>query len=441
MKKSAFTASLIVSALIVTLSLLTPVATGAAASPQDLDRILAVVNDDVITLTELESRVHEVKKQLALEKITLPPEAVLQKQVLDRLILEQLQLQRAQQAGIRVTDADVERALETIASRNRLTLAEFQKKLREEGLSPEAHRAQVKTQVTIQQLLEREIFNRVAVTESEINAFLETQENRAAVNLEYKLSHILISLPDGASPETIAATRERAAGVHKKITQGTDFAQLAIAHSQSAEALAGGQLGWKKAGQLPELFLNALKDLKTGGVSDVLRSPNGFHILKLTDKRGGEDGVAVTQTRARHILVKPSEILASEEAKNKLLALRERLSQGDDFATIARAHSEDTGSAALGGDLGWTNPGETVPEFERVMNALKPGELSTPFQSRFGWHLIEVLGRREKDVSSERLRSQARSQIQARKADERLEQWARQLRDEAYVEIRLDDVN
>ncbi|GAB4507360.1 MAG: peptidylprolyl isomerase [Sulfuricaulis sp.] len=417
----------------------------SAAAPQraliDIDRIVVVVNDDVITDSELNQRLRETKKQLVLEKISAPPDAALKKQLLERLVLERLQLQLAAQSGIRISESDVDRAFETVAQRNKLNAEEFRKALSQKGMDISAYRNQLRDQLAIQQLLEREINNRITVTDNEVDNFLENPQSRAGMDVSYQLSHILIGIPESASPEAIQTARKRAEDVHRQLAGGGDFEQTAVSQSQGADALKGGNLGWKKAGELPELFLGALKNVAIGGISDILRSPNGFHILKLNNKRGDGQAEAVTQTRVRHILLKPNEILSSEDARNKLLALRERIENNEDFAALARAHSEDPGSAANGGDLGWTNPGQMVPEFEKAMNALKPNQLSEPVRSPFGLHLIQVLERRSHDVTQERTLAAARQQIHARKADERYEQWARQLRNEAFVEYLLEDVN
>ncbi|MBI3779180.1 MAG: peptidylprolyl isomerase [Gammaproteobacteria bacterium] len=426
------------------LSLMFPSLVSAApARPAagDIDRILVVVNDDVITETELADRLAQTKKQLAAEKIKTPPDDILRKQLLDRMVLERLQLQLAAQTGIRVSEADVDQAIESIARRNKLGVEEFRKALERSGMDVTAHRAQTRDQLIIQQLLEREINNRVTVTESEVAHFLENPQNRADMDVTYNLSHILIGIPESASPEAIQAAKKRAEDIRRQLKAGGDFEQIAVSYSQGADALKGGGLGWKKPGELPELFLGALKNLSPGDVSDILRSPNGFHILKLNDKRGAAQAEAVTQIHARHILLRPSEIQSLEDARQKLLHLRERVENGEDFAALARAHSEDTASAASGGDLGWVNPGQMVPEFEKAMNALKPNELSQPVRTAFGLHLIQVLGRRTHDISQERLEGAARQQIHARKADERYEQWARQLRDEAFVEYLVDETN
>ena len=430
-------------ALLGLLLLLPPSIMAAAPAPPkatgEIDRILVIVNDDVITETELANRLAETKKQLALEKIKTPPDDILRKQLLDRMVLERLQLQLAVQTGIRVGESEVDQAIETIARRNNLSVENFRKAMAKSGMDVAAYRAQTRDQLTIQQLLEREINNRVNVTDSEVSHFLENPQSRADMDVTYNLSHILIGIPESASPEAIQAAKKRAEDILRQLKAGADFEQIAVSYSQGADALKGGGLGWKKPGELPELFLGALKSLSPGDISETLRSPNGFHILKLNDKRGAAQAEAVTQTHVRHILLRTSEIQSLEDARQKLLNLRERVENGDDFAALARAHSEDTGSAASGGDLGWVNPGMMVPEFEKAMNALKPNQLSQPVRSSFGLHLIQVLGRRSHDITQERLEAAARQQIHARKADERYEQWARQLRDEAFVEYLVSE--
>jgi len=418
-----------------------PAAAAALPATTDVDRIVVIVNDDVITASELASRLSETKQQLALEKIKVPPDDILRKQLLDRMVLERLELQLATQTGIHVTDADVDRAFETLAQRNKLSVEDFRKAMTSNGMDVKAFRDQLRDQITIQQLLEREISNRITVTDGEINNFLENRENHADMDVSYNLSHILIGIPESASPEAIQAAKKRAEDIYQQLKQGADFGQTAVSYSQGSDALKGGNLGWKKAGELPELFLGALKTMSPGDISEVLRGPNGFHILKLVDKRGDTQAAAVTQTHVRHILLRPSEILSVTEARQQLLNLRERIQHGEDFAALARAHSEDPGSAANGGDLGWVNPGQMVPEFEKAMNALQPNQLSEPVRTPFGLHLIQVLGRRTHDVTKERMLDAARQQIHARKADERYEQWSRQLRDEAFVEYINDDVN
>ena len=429
--------------LIAVLSSAGPTAGVAAVTPpasiSDIDRIVAIVNNDVITYSELENRLEETRKQLTAERIKAPPEDVLRRQLLERMVAERVQLQLAAQLGVRVADADVDQAIQTVARRNNMSVDALLKTLGREGFDLADYRARIREQITIQQLLEREIANRVTVTDSEVANFLENNRARGGGEFEYNLSHIFVPLPEAASSEQIQAAKLRAEKIHAEIKGGEDFARAAVTYSQGPDALKGGALDWKKSGQLPELFVGAVTGLQPGDISPVLRGPNGFHILKLNERRGGEATQAVTQTRVRHILLRPSEIQSLDEARSALLQLRARIEGGEDFAAIARTSSEDSASASQGGDLGWVEPKSLVPEFEKAMNALTPQQLSEPVRTPFGLHLIQVLERRQQTVSGERARNAARSQIHARKADDRYEQWLRQLRDEAYVEYLLDD--
>lgn len=405
----------------------------AAALASDIDHIVAVVNDDIIMASELNERLVDIRRQLAKQKITEPPEDVIRKQVLERLIVERLQLQMAAQMGIRVDDARLQQALERIAQNHRQSVDQLLADMAREGLPPERFRQQIREQLTVQQLLDREINGRIVVTDSEVASALAAAGKDDA---EYNVSHILVAIPEAATADSIESARRRAQKLLDQLRAGANFEQLAVGNSQGPNALEGGGLGWRKTGQLPDLFVNALKSMTPGTVTDLLRSPNGFHILRLNDRRGGSAPAAVTQTHARHILVRVTEIVSPDEARRKLQALRERIVQGDDFAALARANSDDTGSAANGGDLGWVNPGQLVPDFERAMAELKDGDISQPVRTPYGYHLIQVLARRQQDVTEERNQASARQQIHARKAEERYDQWLRQLRAEAYVEIR-----
>ncbi len=406
---------------------------GFASARAALDRVLVVVNDDVVTQSELDARIPNVKKQLERQHIRIPPEDVLRRGVLDRMIVERLQLQVATQMGIEVDKDRIDQAIARIAADNRLDVPGFMAVLKSEGIPAAEFREQIRTQLIVQQLVDREINSRVNVSDSEVQSFLA--RNRDAV-AEYNLSHILLAVPENATPDAIQAAKRRADNLWQQLSDGGDFEQLAIANSQDDKALEAGNIGWKKAGQLPPLFLSALEKLAVGSISPVLRSPNGFHILKLNDKRGGNEAMPVRQSHVRHILIKPTELLSDAEAKTKLGNLRERIAQGEDFAALAKANSDDAGSGSNGGDLGWISPGQTVPAFERAMDKLDIGALSAPVRSPFGWHLIQVLARRDQDMGAERRVAEARQQLHTRKADERYEQWLRQLRDEAYVEYK-----
>lgn len=403
-----------------------------------VDRVMAVVNDDVITEQEVRSRLPMVRAQLARQNVCLPAEDVLLKRVLERMIVERLQVQVAQRLGIAATEERVDAAVRKIAQDNGMDVAKFRAALAQDGVGFDEFRQQVANQVTIQQLLEREIHGRIQVSDAEIAALIERQRNAGDAAVEYHLSHILIAVPETATPEAIAAGRAKATEVLAKLKAGVSFEQLAVASSQDPNALEGGVLGWRRGGQLPTLFLDAVRGLREGETTDVLKSANGFHILKLNQRRGVVDNYPVPQTHVRHILLRPNELVSVAEAERRLRRLRERIEQGEDFAALAKANSDDFGSSALGGDIGWVRPGQTAREFERAMNDLAVGEISKPVRTPFGVHLIQVLARREQDMSEERNRLVARNQIHARKADERYEQWLRQLRDEAFVEYRLE---
>lgn len=426
--------------------LLTVAAPQAATAPAptviDIDRIVAVVNNDVITASELETRLSETKQQLAAQRIQLPPDDLLRRQLLERMIVDQVQLQLAAQTGVRITDQDVDQAVQSIANRNKMSVDNLYNTVQQQGMDRAGYREQIRNQVTLQQLVDREISSRISVSESEINNFVENALARAQRNDEYNLSHIFMALPESASPEQIQTVKARADDVYRQLKGGEDFARAAVTYSQGPDALKGGAIGWKTAGQLPELFVGVLDQLQPGGLSEVLRGPNGFHIVRLNDRRGSAAAdESVVETHVRHILLKPSEIQSLDEARKSLSRLRNRVANGEDFAALARSHSEDAVSATNGGDLGWVRPRQLVPDFERAMKALNPGDLSEPVQSPFGVHLIQVLDRRQQTVAGERARSVAREQIHGRKADDRYEQWVRQLRDEAYVEYLLEEAD
>jgi peptidyl-prolyl cis-trans isomerase SurA len=403
-----------------------------------LDRIIAVVNDDVITRYELNDHIKTVVNQLNKQGTPLPPQDVLEKQLLERMINDRIQLQYAKETGVRVDDTQLGKTLERVAESNKITLQSMRETLEHEGIDFNRFREEIRAEIIMARLKEREVDNKIVVTESEITNYLKSQETLAGKEDEYNLAHVLVLVPEQASPEQIQAKRARAEQALAQIKSGADFAQIAVGYSDAADALQGGVLGWRPAGRLPTIFLEALRPMHAGEVSAVLRSANGFHIIKLLDKRGKDSATEVLQTHARHILIKTSEISGENEARTRLLNLKERLEYGADFSELARLHSED-GSAAQGGDLGWLAPGDTLPEFERAMNALKVGQIGDPVRSPFGWHLIQVLERRNQNISRDRQRLLARQALRARKSDEAHEEWLRQLRDSAYVEYRLED--
>jgi peptidyl-prolyl cis-trans isomerase SurA len=404
-----------------------------------VDRIVAVVGKEVVTLSELAERREYAERQLRRQGTPLPDRVQLERQILDRLILDKAQLQMARDNGIRVEEVQLDRALERVAENNNLSLAAFRQALDKDGVAFDKFREEVRQQIMMQRLREREVDDRIEVSESEIDRFLEEAQTATGTRNEFNLAHVLVRLPEQASPEQIEQARQRAEKARAEAAGGADFARVAASYSDGPDALKGGVLGWRPEDRLPEIFAAAAKNMKAGEVSPVLRSAGGFHVIKVLDRRGADDGARVEQTHVRHILVRTSEVVSEADARRRLTDLRERMTTGGaDFGQLARQSSED-GSASRGGDLDWVLPGDTVPEFERAMNALKPGEISPPVKSPFGWHLIQVLERRAAGLSQERKRIQARQAMKERKADEAYQEWLRQLRDRTYVEMRLED--
>jgi peptidyl-prolyl cis-trans isomerase SurA len=405
---------------------------------QTLNRIVASVNNDVVLESELRNRSSMVINQLRAQQAELPSRAALQKQILDRLILENLQLQMAERNGIRIDDEKLNNNMRKLAKQNDMSLSEFRAALEQDGYDYVAFREQFRNQITINQIRQQMVDNRVEVTEQEIDHLLATAASFNDQNREYHLAHILVSTPEAASPEQIREARLRAEGILTRLRDGADFEQMAIAESDGQQALNGGDLGWRKTGQLPSFFSDVVGQLQIGQISDPIRSPSGFHIVKIVNIRGDQRHM-IKQTRARHILLHPDTLVSEQEVKTRMEQLRERIAQGEDFAVLARAHSQDPGSGSEGGELGWVTPGQMVPEFEQAMDELAIGEVSQPVQSRFGWHLIQVQDRRQQDETDEYRRTRARESIRQRKTDEQLEIWLRRLRDEAYVEYHLDE--
>lgn len=403
-----------------------------------LDRIVVVVNSEVITQLELDARLRTVVQQLQKQGTPMPPRELLEKQILERVIMDRLQLQFAQETGVKVDDVQLDKTLQRIAQENKLSPEQFRAALEKDGVDFGKFREDIRNEIIMARLREREVDNRVSVSDGEVDNYLNTRSAAAGSGGEFNLAHILVRVPEQASPEQLQKLKSRALMALEEVQAGKDFRQIAASYSDAPDALEGGVLGWRSAGQLPTLFTDALSNLKQGETSAVLRSPNGFHILKLLDKRGKEAPFVVQQTHVRHILIKVNEVVSEQDARNRALQLKERLDNGAKFEELARLHSED-GSASRGGDLNWISPGDTVPEFEKAMDALKPDQISEPIRSPFGWHLIQVLERRSQDVSKERTRMQARQEIRMRKAEEAYQEWLRQLRDRAYVEYRLEE--
>lgn len=418
--------------------LATALSAPVAAAPQSVDHIVAVVNDAVITQYELNTQVQRITAQLARNTPTPPPRRALEKQVLERMITEKSLLQTAEATNIRIDNAALNRALTRLASQNNMDLPDFKAALEKEGQDYAAFREQVRNEMTITRLREREVDAKIIVTESELDNFLANPSLNMDHQTEYNLAHILILAPEGATPEKLRELQDKAAKALADLNGGANFAQVSAIYSDAQNAMQGGTLGWRPEAKLPSLFASAVKSLAAGETTPVLRSANGFHILRVIDKRGKDVNTVVKQTLARHILIKINEIVTDQDAQKRLIELRDRIANGAEFDRLAKVHSDD-GSASKGGDLGWLSPGETVPEFERAMNSLKPGELSEPVRSAFGWHLIQVMDRRDKDVTQERKRMDARRAIMERKSDEAFDDWVRQTRDRAYVEYRLEE--
>ncbi|CAN5480894.1 peptidylprolyl isomerase [soil metagenome] len=424
------------------------------------DSIVAVVNTEVITRQELMEKMGLVEARMKQQNIAMPPRAELQQQLLERMIVDRAQLQLAKDFGIVIDDILLDRAIGRIAEQNKISMQEFRNQLERSGMSFVQYREQIREEIAMQRLREREVDNKIQISESEVDNYLASQSETRQVAQEYNLAQILVRIPENASADQIATRRQRAEDVLRQINAGGDFAKLAATYSDASDALNGGDLGWRNQDRLPQIFLDAVANLKTGEVSSLVKSANGFHIIKLAGKRaasmmraatgpnatpgatgasGAPGPVTVEQTRVRHILIKVNQIVTSADARRKLVELKERLdNKAAKFEDLAKLYSNDS-TASQGGDLGWIYPGDTVPEFERAMAALKPGEVSEPVESPFGFHLIQVMERKVDDVSKERLRLSARLAIRERKLEEATQDWLRQVRDRAYVEYRLDE--
>ena len=403
-----------------------------------VDRIVAVVNDEVITQNDLSDRVNLVMRQIQRQGGQLPSADVLTRQILERMVNDLVQVQLAKETGIKVDDATLDRTIERIAQENNLAVPAFRAALERDGIRFARFREDIRSEILLARLREREIDNGIVVTDAEVETELAREAREASGDSEYNLAHVLVVVPPQSNSQQIEQRRRRALAALSELRRGTNFAQVAATYSDAPDALQGGNLGWRATGRLPQAFLGAITRLQPGEVSDIIRSPNGFHIVKLLDKRGRAAAGGVQQTKVRHILLRAREGLTEADARQRLAALRQRIVAGADFAELAKQHSEDA-SAPKGGDLGWIAPGDTVPEFERVMNALKDGEVSPPIQTPFGWHLVQVNERRSEELSVDRKKIAARQAIRSRKADEAYQDWLRQMRDRAFVENRYDE--
>ncbi len=407
---------------------------GGAEIP--IDQIVAIVDEDVVMLSELERQRDRVLSQLRQQGTEVPPPSVIEKQILERLILQKLQLQLADRSGVDVDEETLSKTIAGIAGDNGLSMAEFRKILEEDGFSFSHFRDEIREELTISRLRQREVNNRVQVSDREIDNQLSNIHQEGGMESEYRIFHILVATSETADQDEVTDRRDRAREILQRVNSGEDFQDVAISVSDGQQALDGGDLGWRKASQLPTLFISFALTARKGDVSDPIRSPSGFHIIKLDGARSGEQ-VVVKQTQARHILIKPNELTSTEDAKVRLEQLKLRLEGGESFSDLARSHSDDRGSAMEGGDLGWVSPGDLVPDFEEVMNELAVDEVSEPFETPFGWHVVQVLARRDYDGTEEVRRAKARAIIRKRKGEEELQAWLRRLRDEAYVEYRI----
>ena len=404
-----------------------------------IDHIVAIVNEDVITRQELDEAIKTAIDRLQSQGIQLPDKHALQSQVLESIVAKRIQLQHAREVGLSISEIEVDETISRIATENKLSLPEFYAILEKDGITYNKFREEIRDEMIIARLKDREIKHQVNVTEGEVDNFLRTQETSAVGNDEYRLAHILILVTGTMDPSQIEQRKERANMALAKLKGGAEFTQMAIEFSDAADASKGGIIDWRPISQMGPRFAELLAPLQPGEITPVIQSPSGFHIFKLLGRRAQEvPTVIIDQTHARHILIKINELASENDTRLKIIQLKERLDRGESFEELARLYSEDT-SATAGGDLGWLSPGDTVPVFEQAMNKLLPGQVSEPIQSQFGWHLIQVLERRSQDISLDRRRQLARQAIRTRKADVVVEEWLRQLRDQAYVELRLDE--
>jgi len=405
----------------------------ANAKVQTVDKVMAIVDDEIIMQSELSDRVSMLKKQS--KGMRLPPDEVLNSQVLERLIIESIQMQMAERSGLRISDQQLNQTIANIAKQNGMTLAQFKRALEKDGVAYAMAREQIRRERILSEIQRYRVGSKIQISEQDIDGFLNSSRGKSATAEEYRLGHILIQVPGQANRDQLKKAQAKAKDLVSKLRKGADFEQTAISHSEGRNALKGGDLGWRKEAELPSLFSNVVPTLKKGGVSDPIRSASGFHIIKVTDKRGGATKM-VQQTRARHILIQESEIRDAKQAKQLIDDLYKRAKKGEDFAALAQEYSDDPGSKLSGGDLNWINDGDMVPAFEKTMKATKKGQISKPFKSQFGWHILQVTDYRNKDMGEELQRNQARQILYSRQFEEELPIWLRQIRSDAYVEIK-----
>lgn len=411
----------------------------AWAQSERLDRIVAIVDNDVVLESELQDRYQTVMERLRQmgNRQQLPPAEALTQQILDQLILESLQIQTGRLYGIEVNEEQLDEAVATILHNNRMSAEDLERDLRASGETMEQFRAQIYKELSVNQVQQAIVNSRLQINDRDIDSFLASADGRFATSPEYRLGHILLAIPSGAEPDVVSEIEATANSLYTQLLEGADFEQLAITYSNDPNALQGGELGWRRLEQLPELFADPVSRLRAGDVAEPLRSGAGFHILKAHETRSRRDNSVIEQTRARHILIQTSELVDDDAAQRQLSEVRQRILDGEDFSALAREHSDDIGSMLQGGDLGWANPGQMVPAFEQVMARSEPGEISEPFQSSFGWHILQVQERRQKDMSDLMLRNEAAQLLRERRFEEELQTWLAELREEAYIEIKL----
>ena len=402
-----------------------------------LDRVAAVVNDGVVLRSDVEQQLNLVSARLQQAGQQLPPRNVLRQQVLERLVLQELQMQRADRLGLKASDEMVNNALNDIATRNNIKFSDLPAALESQGINYRDYRDEIRRDMVLQGLRQRDVIARVYVSPREIDQCVAKRKASPAADNEYNLAHILVAIPGGADEKQIAERTSRAQAVYERAVKNEDFGQLAITYSDSGTALEGGALGWRKSGQLPSFVADVIPTLRAGDVTQPIRTPSGLHIFKVLEVRGGQAPALVSQVHARHILMKPTEVMDDETVRQKLSQIRERVLKGESFEAVASVTSEDPGSAAAGGDLGWAGPGSFVPEFEKQIDALNDNEISQPFRTQYGWHIVQLLGRRTYDASGDMVRNRCVSQLREARADEETEIWLRRLRDEAFVEYRM----
>jgi len=400
-----------------------------------LDKVIAVVDSDVVMASELNQRMQMVVSQLQANQTQMPAEEVLRSQVIDQLVTESLQLQIGNRVGVEVSEAELDAAVERMKQANKLTDEAFAQQLAQDNISVNSLREQIKRDMIIDQVQRGSVNRRIRISEQEVENFLKSKQGKFWASPDYNLGHILVSLPSTASNEEAKDAEDKAQDIVQRLRNGADFRQLAVAESQGQNALKGGELGWRKSAQMPDLFSEAVEALEQDAVSEPLRSGAGFHILKLYGKRGAQEQV-IEQSKVRHILVKPSTILSNDEARQQLTDIRQQIVDGSDFAELAKEHSEDVGSMLSGGDLGWSLPGKFVPEFERTIDDSAVGDISQPFRSQFGWHILQVQERRQQDMSETVRVNQANRLLRSRRFEEERLNWIREIRDEAFVEIK-----